>query len=211
MKCHAIGGAGGQVGPDLASIGASAQVDYLVESILLPNKAIKENYHSLAIATDDGRVITGVKVRQTPDQLILRDGEDREIMVPLASIEEQTAGGSLMPAGLIETMTRSELVDLVRFLSELGKAGPFAIGNAPVVRRWQVLAPNPQVLEVGRRDSVFALATNPSLAWTPAYSTVSGTLPLASVPVIKIRDVAPPVGYVRFEVQVGHDTRVCAP
>jgi hypothetical protein len=87
-------------------------------------------------------------------------------------------------------------------LSELGKAGPLAIGNAPVVRRWQVLAPNPQVLEVGRRNSVFALATDQALAWTPAYSTVSGTLPLASVPVIKIRDAAPPVGYVRFEVQI---------
>src|SRR5256885_271186 len=37
-KCHAIGGAGGQVGPDLISLGASAQIDYLVESILEPSK-----------------------------------------------------------------------------------------------------------------------------------------------------------------------------
>src|SRR5205085_3964763 len=41
MVCHAIGGAGGRVGPDLTSIGASAQVDYLVESILAPNKKVK--------------------------------------------------------------------------------------------------------------------------------------------------------------------------
>ena len=49
VNCHAIGGAGGQVGPDLVSIGASAPVDYLVESILQPNKAIKEGYHSLVV------------------------------------------------------------------------------------------------------------------------------------------------------------------
>src|SRR5262249_11298051 len=46
MKCHAIAGAGGQVGPDLSSIGGSAPVDYLIESLLEPNKAVKENYHA---------------------------------------------------------------------------------------------------------------------------------------------------------------------
>src|SRR5262249_50759715 len=54
QKCHAIAGAGGQVGPDLSSIGASAQVDYLIEAILQPNKAIKENYHSLHVRIEDG-------------------------------------------------------------------------------------------------------------------------------------------------------------
>ena len=39
--CHAIGGAGGKVGPDFTSIGASAQPDYLIESILYPNRKIK--------------------------------------------------------------------------------------------------------------------------------------------------------------------------
>src|SRR5690606_3689684 len=41
LKCHAIGGAGGAVGPDLVSIGGSAQLDYLVESLLDPSKKIK--------------------------------------------------------------------------------------------------------------------------------------------------------------------------
>ena len=31
VSCHAIGGAGGKIGPDLTSIGASAPADYLVE------------------------------------------------------------------------------------------------------------------------------------------------------------------------------------
>ena len=31
-----------------------------------------------------------------------------------------------MPVGLADTLTRGELVDLVRFLSELGKVGPYA-------------------------------------------------------------------------------------
>src|SRR5207247_9360567 len=64
LACHAIGGAGGQVGPDLTSIGARAQPDYLVESLLLPNRAIKEGYHTLDVTKLDGKIVSGVKVRE---------------------------------------------------------------------------------------------------------------------------------------------------
>jgi hypothetical protein len=40
LACHAVGGAGGLVGPDMTSLGASAQPDYIVESLLIPNKAV---------------------------------------------------------------------------------------------------------------------------------------------------------------------------
>ena len=82
LKCHAIAGAGGQVGPGLESIGASAPVDYLVDSLLEPGKAVKENYHATVVATDDGRLITGIRVRQTDTELVLRDADDREVAIP---------------------------------------------------------------------------------------------------------------------------------
>ena len=122
-KCHAIGGAGGAFGPDLVSIGASAQPDYLVDSMLDPNKAIKEGYHSVVVALDDGRTLSGVKVRETDKDLILRDAEDRELAIPIKSIDDQAQGKSLMPAGLVDQLTRDELRDLVRFMTELGKVG----------------------------------------------------------------------------------------
>ena len=73
FKCHAIAGSGGQVGPDLSSVGASAPVDYLIESLLLPNKAVKENYHSWVVATRDGRFFTGIKARESNTELVVRD------------------------------------------------------------------------------------------------------------------------------------------
>src|SRR5438105_14964033 len=76
LKCHAIAGAGGQVGPDLISIGATAPVDDLIESILLPNKVVKENYHSLGVATKAARVLTGTQVRETSSELSPPDAED---------------------------------------------------------------------------------------------------------------------------------------
>ena len=65
LKCHAIGGAGGLVGPDMISLGASAQPDYLLESLLNPNAKVKENYHTTVVATVDGRVVAGVQIQKS--------------------------------------------------------------------------------------------------------------------------------------------------
>ena len=151
QKCHAIAGAGGQVGPGLESIGASAQPDYLVDSLLEPGKAVKENYHALVVATSDGKVYTGIKLRQTDSELVLRDAEDREVAIPVSSIEEQKTAGSLMPAGLTEALTRPELIDLVRFLSQLGKIGPYCRGDRPCTAPLAGPGGNPGT-EVGGRQ-----------------------------------------------------------
>jgi putative heme-binding domain-containing protein len=207
LKCHAIAGAGGQVGPDLLSIGASAQVDYLIESLLQPNKAVKENYHALNVATKAGRVFTGVKVRESNAELVLRDGEDQEVIIPLDSIEERTIGGSLMPDGLTEGLTNAELADLVRFLSELGKVGPYAVGKARVVRRWQALEATPDALAHLRQAGLAAVvADQPALTWTPAYSRVAGDLPLDAVSPLKLEQG--PIGIVRCQISVSSSGKI---
>src|SRR5207237_10689678 len=122
---HGSGGAGGQVGPDLTSIGASAQVDYLVESILIPNKAIKEGFHALRVVTVEDKVFLGIKVRETPTELVLRTQEDKEVSIPVKDIAERGNTRSLMPDGLADPLTTQEFADLVRFLPEPGKVGPY--------------------------------------------------------------------------------------
>lgn len=192
LRCHAISGAGGQVGPDMTSLGASAQIDYLVESLLLPNKAVKENYHSLVIETKSGKVLNGVKIRENASELVLRNAEDVELSIPIADIEERVNGGSIMPAGLTDTLTEQEVIDLVRFLSELGKVGPYAPSQARVARRWQALDPaTPRLSDILISEPA-SVPTREDLAWTPVYSEVSGNLPFTDLPVVVY-----PIGGVR--------------
>jgi putative heme-binding domain-containing protein len=201
LKCHAIAGAGGQVGPGLESLGASAPVDYILDSLLEPGKAVKEGYHATVVATNDGKVLTGLKVRQSDTTLVLRDAEDREINVPVSSIDEQKVGGSLMPAGLTDPLTRSELIDLVRFLSELGKVGNFSVSKAPVARRWQVLIPQDRLTFLIQVQGYDHVVTDPSLTWKPAYARVSGLLADADIPTLTT--VAPPkIGLARCQLEV---------
>jgi putative heme-binding domain-containing protein len=203
QKCHAIAGAGGLVGPGLESVGASAQPDYLVDSLLEPGKAVKENYHALVVATSDGKVYTGIKLRQTESELVVRDAEDREVAIPTHSIEEQKVVGSLMPAGLTESLTRPELIDLVRFLSQLGKIGPFSVGTDRVLRRWQVPEPTPELASMVARHGARGLGTRQqSLKWRPAYTTVAGVLPLLEWASSQDPGAAVPVGLARSQIEV---------
>ncbi len=188
FKCHAIGGAGGVVGPDLVSIGASAPVDYLIESLLEPNKKVKENYHSQSVITDEGKVVTGIPVRETAEELVLRDADDKIVTLQKSSIDERQDGRSLMPDGMADTLTRAELVDLIRFLSELGKVGPYSLGQARLARRFEILVPNGEAYtRLSRTSFDTVAAVDPTLAWEPAYSRVSGDFPAAELPAFELK------------------------
>jgi putative heme-binding domain-containing protein len=121
VTCHRIGDAGGRVGPNLTAIGASSPLDYVIDSLLYPAKNVKEGYNTVVVQTADGQVLTGIQVTRSDAELVLRDATGKEMKIPTADIDEESAGTSLMPAGLIDGLSREELADLVRYLSELGK------------------------------------------------------------------------------------------
>ena len=203
FKCHGLGGAGGRVGPDLSTIGASAPIDYVIESLLAPAKAVKEGYHSLIVTTDEGRIVTGIPVRRNDQELILRDAEDRELRIPAASIDDEAPGQSMMPTGLTDTLTRGELVDLLRYMTELGKPGAYAVDPQSWVRRWRVLPATPEVTKALRRKSLeLAAEDEGQLPWQPLYSNAAGALPLDELPALSIRGDFPVVAVVRFEIDV---------
>ena len=84
ITCHSIGGAGGKVGPDLTSIGASAPLDYVIESIFVPNSKIKEGFHSLLIQTKNDQEFSGILVREDGTELVLRNAVNLEVSFPIS-------------------------------------------------------------------------------------------------------------------------------
>ena len=174
VACHAIGGAGGKIGPDLTSIGASAPPDYLVESLLYPNAKIKEGYHSVLIATKDGKELNGMITRETATEVVLRDAANQEISIPTKNIARRTNVGSLMPAGLADTLLPEERLDLIKFLSMLGKTGDYDAARGGVARMWKIYLIRVANHHLGSERVVagdFTLAD-----WQPALSLVNGTL-----------------------------------
>ena len=182
--CHALGGAGGMVGPDLVSLGASAPVDYIIESLLNPGAKIKEGYHMTVLHGKDGQVHSGFLAREGERQYVLRDALGNESSLAKDQISKrEVVPVSMMPPGLTASLRRDEFVDLTRFLSELGKEGAFKIAPRRLVRRWQVLDFNDAVKEnVRQGDRRFYAEPDALKTWLPAYSQVDGSLPVAEIP-----------------------------
>lgn len=172
-QCHAIAGAGGWLAPDLSSVGASSPIDYLIDSVLDPNKAVKDGYSGYTIVTRSGETYSGIKVSQDATELVIRDTAHERLTIPVDQIKAQKQVGSLMPNGLADYLTHQELLDLVKFLSQLGKPGPFGPTPVQYIRRWRVMQPVPDALTAG--DPAFSEIDRQ--AWSPAYSRVSGALP----------------------------------
>ena len=136
-SCHAIGGAGGKVGPDMTSIGASAPLDYLIESVLLPNAKIKEGFHSLEVTTQDGTEYIGTLARETSQEVVLRNAAGLEQAIAKSDITKRDQSlTSLMPSGLVENLNEADQLDLFAFLSQLGKPGDFDASKGGIARRW---------------------------------------------------------------------------
>ncbi len=193
VSCHAIGGAGGKVGPDLTSIGASSPLDYLIESVFYPNRKIKEGYQSVLVQTKDGQDLSGVFVRETPQELVLRNAANQELAVPKGAIESRAVGGSLMPSGLIDSLPDRDRLDLFRFLSELGKPGRYDASKGNLARAWRLFPLTTQNEQFGE-DRIVGGPTD-AAGWQTAYSLVDGQLSQA--------DLREPLAPTRFAGAVG--------
>jgi putative heme-binding domain-containing protein len=200
LKCHSVSQAGGSVGPDLSPVGSISPVDYIVNSILHPNLAIKEQYVTRKVLTFDGEVFTGIQIDRDDQRLRLKDAAGKTVVIPVDNIDQEAEGASLMPQGITKFLTQQELLDLARFVSELGKPGPYAVRPMPGVQRWRVLKePGPELTgEVPNVETLrVAVLDTPAEAWQTAYAMVGGTLPLA-----ELAKARPAVLYLQGQIEV---------
>jgi putative heme-binding domain-containing protein len=115
-SCHAMGYLGGNVGPDLTSIGQGRTERDLLESIVYPSASFVRSFEPFIVKTRDEEY-NGVIRKDAPDELVLATGPGTEVRLARSDIVElRPSTVSIMPAGLEGQLTRQELADLVAFL-----------------------------------------------------------------------------------------------
>jgi quinoprotein glucose dehydrogenase len=119
QRCHKIEGQGGEVGPDLTAIASQQPRDYLLEAIVLPNKAIAKGFESVAVLTADGKTYFGVLKGEDETTLRLVTADGQLVTLAKDEIDERRAGPSAMPADLIKHISPREMRDLVAYLATL--------------------------------------------------------------------------------------------
>jgi putative heme-binding domain-containing protein len=119
-NCHKIGDQGQTLGPDLTQIGKKLDKPKLLENILEPSKTIEPQFVSHLVETTGGEVHTGLLVRRSDAEVVLKKADLKEVTIPAAEIERSVPQQkSLMPDLLLRDLSPQQAADLLAFLAGL--------------------------------------------------------------------------------------------
>jgi putative heme-binding domain-containing protein len=125
-QCHAVRGHGGSLGPDLTEVGGRRGATYLRQALHEPgtNETLDaagfRAYLVVLVATQDGRIVRGLRVNEDTFTLQIRDADNRIHSFAKRELAEmkRELGGSLMPS-YQAAVSAAELDDLVAYLRSL--------------------------------------------------------------------------------------------
>lgn len=133
--CHQFGGEGGTIGPDLTAVASRYNRRDLLEAIIDPNKGISEQYAMFHVVQFDGqKEAVGMIVEETNDSLrVLTDPlrGTTETIGKFNAPKRELLPVSPMPPGLLSTLSKDEILDLLAYLESSGneQAPAFAPAN----------------------------------------------------------------------------------
>ncbi|MEM6363931.1 MAG: L-sorbosone dehydrogenase [Planctomycetota bacterium] len=137
-KCHRMGLQGGILGPDLTSAGGKFNVQDMLSSIIEPSRVISDQYGATQFLTEDGDIVTGRVINMHSDRLTVMtnmlDPSATTTVIRDDILETAEAKTSMMPSGLLDTLTTTDIEDLVAYLRSGGNA-KHAIYGQPVAMR----------------------------------------------------------------------------
>ena len=132
VSCHRMNGAGTQVGPDLAQLDAKVTTVEILRSLVEPSAKVDEKYQTHVFTTKQGKVVTGMILEETKDRIKLIENplaKTEPVLLDRADIDERAKSpSSIMPKGLLDKLTREEILDLIAYIMARGDA------RAPVFR-----------------------------------------------------------------------------
>jgi putative heme-binding domain-containing protein len=115
-NCHILGGKGARIGPQLDGVGVRG-VERILEDVLDPNRNVDQAFRTTTLSLKDGRVISGLVLREEGEVIVLADPQGKDIRVPKADVEErQLSQLSPMPANWSEQIPEAEFPNLLAYL-----------------------------------------------------------------------------------------------
>jgi putative membrane-bound dehydrogenase-like protein len=113
--CHAMGGVGGKLGPDLAGSWRNG-LDYFLENIIDPNAVVGDNFKLHVLTKKDGSVVSGVIEQETDTAITARTVTESVVISKSDLKERQKTPVSLMPPGLLEALPERKALELLKYL-----------------------------------------------------------------------------------------------
>jgi putative heme-binding domain-containing protein len=134
VACHRLQGVGNSFGPDLTKLDPKWKPADILNEILNPSARINEKYQTNVFELGSGKIVTGLVLEETPETIKIVEN-------PLAKaeptvlrrgdvVERQRSKTSMMPKGLLDKLTRDEILDLVAYVAAGGNESKGAFTGA---------------------------------------------------------------------------------
>lgn len=116
LACHRLFDEGGEIGPDLTFYERD-DLENLALAILHPSAEIREGFENAVVTTNDGRVASGFLAEQDNRIVSVRGVDGSTTIFERDEVAKiQIVPNSLMPEGLLNGLTPSQIRDLFAYL-----------------------------------------------------------------------------------------------
>jgi putative heme-binding domain-containing protein len=124
VSCHRLEGNGNQFGPELTKLDPKWQAVDILKEMLEPSAKINEKFQTSVFLLDSGQTITGLVVEETPTSYkVIENPLAKAVPVEVKKdeiVNQKKSPISLMPKGLLDKLTREEILDLVAYVVAKG-------------------------------------------------------------------------------------------
>lgn len=125
-SCHRLNDVGEPIGPDLARLDPKLARGEILRGILDPSARVDDRYRTHVLATRSGRVVTGMILEEGPTKVKVIENplaRSAPVVLDRGEIEQRSVSpASIMPKGLLDKLTREEVLDLVAYIVARGDA-----------------------------------------------------------------------------------------
>ncbi len=121
IRCHAVNGAGGKAGPELAGVvqrNPDKTRDYLLESLVKPSAKIAPGYASITIIKLDGSSVAGLLMKAEKGNYEVKTPDGAIVTIKADDIDKATEPVSGMPT-MDKALTHREMRDIIEYLMTL--------------------------------------------------------------------------------------------
>ncbi|NNE92599.1 MAG: c-type cytochrome [Verrucomicrobiales bacterium] len=115
LACHKMYGQGGVIGPDLTGSNR-ADLNYLLLNILDPSGDIPDAYKMVIVKLKNGQLLSGTVTAEDDQKVTLNMIGQQSVIVKSDIVSRETAPVSMMPEGLLQTLTEKEILDLFKYM-----------------------------------------------------------------------------------------------
>ena len=126
-QCHQLGKDGAAFGPNLADVMKKYKGDAkaVLQEILEPSRSIEEKFRSVTLETGDENSPSGIILAEDKDTVTIQTGPTTAQVQKIAKSavkSRRPSAVSVMPTGLVNSLDKEQILDLLAFLLAEGNS-----------------------------------------------------------------------------------------